>query len=312
MISRRTFLKGFLALSAAGAGLGGYAIAEPFRLRIARHRVSPSGWPKGLNVRLAVIADLHVIEPFLGLDRLAQIVARTNALAPDAILLPGDFVPSAGMKRWARRIGGHEVPYTEWASVLAGLEAPCGVHAALGNHDWWESDEVQITKTGPPPLLPALEAAGIRVHENSSVRCEKNGRAFWISGLGDQWAYYIVEDRRRGNYEGVDDLPALLSAVPEGEPLIMMAHEPDIFAEMGDLGRRVSLTVSGHTHGGQVQILGYRPVVPSRYGRRYAYGHIEEEGRHLVVSAGLGCSGMPVRFGVPPEIVLIELTGDAA
>jgi hypothetical protein len=71
---------------------------------------------------------------------------------------------------------------------------------------------------------------------------------------------------------------------------------------------RVALTVSGHTHGGQVRVLGYAPIVPSRFGARYLYGHIVEEGRNLVVSGGLGCSGVPVRFGSPPEIVVIEVS----
>jgi len=117
-------------------------------------------------------------------------------------------------------------------------------------------------------------------------------------------------DRKR--YGGVDDLPATIRQVTDEAPVILMAHEPDIFAKMGDLADRVSLTVSGHTHGGQIQVLGFAPVVPSQYGSRYVYGHIVEDQRNLVVSAGLGCSGVPVRFGAPPEIVLIELGGETA
>jgi predicted MPP superfamily phosphohydrolase len=86
-----------------------------------------------------------------------------------------------------------------------------------------------------------------------------------------------------------------------------MVHEPDIFPKVPS---RVSLTVAGHTHGGQVRFGGYAPIVPSKFGGRYVYGHIVEEGRNLVVSAGLGCSGLPVRFGAPPEIVLIELSAE--
>jgi predicted MPP superfamily phosphohydrolase len=83
-----------------------------------------------------------------------------------------------------------------------------------------------------------------------------------------------------------------------------MAHEPDIFATVP---RRVSLTVSGHTHGGQVRLAGFAPIVPSKYGRRFTYGHIVEDERHLIVSGGLGMSGLPIRFGVPPEIVIVDL-----
>ena len=70
---------------------------------------------------------------------------------------------------------------------------------------------------------------------------------------------------------------------------------------------RVSLTLCGHTHGGQVRLFGYSPMVPSRYGNRYAYGHIVENNRHLIVSGGLGCSILPVRIGVPPEIVMVDV-----
>ena len=87
-------------------------------------------------------------------------------------------------------------------------------------------------------------------------------------------------------------------------PVILMAHEPDIFAEVPN---RVALTVSGHTHGGQVRLAGFTPIVPSKFGSRYAYGHIVEDGRHLVVSGGLGLSGLPIRFGSPPEVVLVAL-----
>ncbi|MEQ8825854.1 MAG: metallophosphoesterase [Filomicrobium sp.] len=312
MISRRTFLKGVLALSATGAAFGGYALAEPFRLRVVRYHVTPPGWPAGLRVKLAVLADLHVIEPWMGLLRVEQIVARTNALKPDACLLLGDYVPSAGMRKWARRVGGSVVKPDDWAAGLAKLDAPMGVHAVLGNHDWWEDDQVQIRQSGPTESGVALERAGITLHENTALRFAKGNDAFWIGGLGDQWAFYMVGDKpRRGFYRGVDDLPKLLDSVTDEAPVVLMAHEPDVFAQMGPLADRVALTVSGHTHGGQVAFMGFRPIVPSRYGSRYGYGHIVEDGRHLVVSGGLGCSGIPVRFGVPPEIVLIELGGGA-
>jgi uncharacterized protein len=70
---------------------------------------------------------------------------------------------------------------------------------------------------------------------------------------------------------------------------------------------RVALTLAGHTHGGQVRVFGFSPMVPSDFGNRYAYGHVVEEGRHLIVSGGLGNSILPVRFGVPPEITLVRL-----
>lgn len=103
---------------------------------------------------------------------------------------------------------------------------------------------------------------------------------------------------------GIDDLPATLAMVDDDAPVILMAHEPDIFARVP---ARIALTLSGHTHGGQVRLFGWSPIVPSRYGNRYAYGHVQENGRDLIVSAGLGTSKLPIRLGAPPEIVLIEL-----
>ena len=99
--------------------------------------------------------------------------------------------------------------------------------------------------------------------------------------------------------------PVLLGAVLD----FLLAHEPDIFPNVPD---RVAVTLSGHTHGGQVRIRGYSPIVPSRFGNRYAYGAVEENGRHLVISGGIGNSMLPVRFGMPPEVTMVELGGDRA
>lgn len=306
MISRRQLLRGLLAATGASVGLGGYAVAEPWRLNVTRYALNPRGWPAGLKVRCAILADLHACDPWMPESRIRQIVARTNALAPDAVLLLGDYVAGHGLMRFSR-----EMPDEVWAGALAELKAPNGVHAVLGNHDWWQDLAVQARRTGPVPAAVALEAAGIRVYDNEAVRLEKDGRPFWIAGLGDQWAFFRKGERRHhrmSEFEGVDDLPGTLAKVTGDAPVILMAHEPDIFPRVPD---RVALTVCGHTHGGQLTFAGYAPIVPSRYGRRYLYGHKREHGRDLVVSGGLGCSGMPVRFGVPPEIVVIELGQEA-
>jgi predicted MPP superfamily phosphohydrolase len=183
----------------------------------------------------------------------------------------------------------------------------------LGNHDWWEEMEVQRRRAGPIKSRLALEKAGIPVYENDAIRLDKDGRPFWLAGLGDQWAFWPSSGPgRRGNetyFTGVDDLAATLAHIPAGDPTILMVHEPDIFPEVP---ASVSLTVAGHTHGGQVRVAGYAPFLPSKYGRRYMYGHIVEGGRDLIVSGGLGCSGLPVRFGSPPEIVVIDLSGNSA
>lgn len=307
LFTRRQVLRGVLALGSVSAAVGGYAVAEPWRLNVTRYSISPPGWTPGLSLRCAVIADLHACRPWMDEARIRQIVARTNALQPDVTFLLGDYVAGRGLLRYS-----DDMPNAAWAQALAKLSAPLGVHAVLGNHDWWQDVAVQLRRGGPVPAGTALKDAGIPVYENSAVRLVKDGLPFWVAGLGDQWAYWPRGATRPTYglhlYEGVDDLGATLARIADDAPVVLLAHEPDVFP---DVPARVSLTISGHTHGGQVTLAGFAPIVPSRYGRRYVYGHIEERGRNLVVSGGLGCSGLPVRFGRPPEIVLIELQSAA-
>lgn len=297
-ITRRRVLNGLAGLGAASVPLGGYAVAiEPMWLRITHYRISPPGWPEGFKLELAVVADIHAGEPQMSIGRVEEIVTQTNALGADAILLLGDY--EAGHKLQTRRI-----PAREWAAPLAGLAAPLGVHAVLGNHDWWDDLEAQGRQSGPVRGRIELERVGIPVYENDVVRLEKQGQGFWLAGLGDQIALWTSRRNGRSRYLGVDDLEGTIGKVTDDAPIVLMAHEPDIFPRVPD---RVAVTISGHTHGGQVRMFGWAPIVPSRYGDRFAYGHIVETGRHLVVSGGLGCSIAPVRLGCMPEILRLTL-----
>jgi predicted MPP superfamily phosphohydrolase len=197
------------------------------------------------------------------------------------------------------------IPAGEWASVLAGLKAPLGVHAILGNHDWWEDKAVQRDGQRTTIARRALEAAGIPVYENDVQRLSKAGRPFWVAGLGDQLAYIPARRFRPVRHIGVDDLAATLKKVTDDAPLILLAHEPDVAVRVPS---RVALQLSGHTHGGQIRLFGWSPVSPS--GPRLAYGHIRMN-CDVIVSGGLGCSIMPFRLGVPPEIGLVTLGGSA-
>ena len=299
MISRRRFLQTLGLSFASAASLGTYAFGiEPMRLTVSRAAFTPLRWTPGLKLRVALVTDIHVCNPWMSLNRVAGIVERTNALAPDLILLLGDY--SVGMARFKTS----DVHSRDWAPVLGRLRAPLGTYAVLGNHDWWEDKAAQRRGHGPTFGQLALEKAGVPVLENDARRLEKDGHAFWVAGLGDQLALLPRRRYGRDRWQGVDDLPGTMRKVSDDAPVLLMAHEPDIFPRVPD---RVSLTVSGHTHGGQVRILGRSPVVPSRFGDRYAKGHVIEDGRHLYVSSGLGCSIAPIRFGVPPEIALLEL-----
>jgi predicted MPP superfamily phosphohydrolase len=292
-LTRRGFIKGLLAVTLAGlfASLYGFFIEPALRLRVRKWRVKRSDWAAA-PVRIAVLADLHVGEPHVGLRRIQQIVRRTNALSPDLVLLLGDY--AAGHK-----MVSHAVPIADLAPVLAGLQAKHGVYAVLGNHDWWDDQSAQRRGGGPNIYAQALEQNGIPVLSNAAIKLETLG--IWLAGLEDQLAL----KRGGGQFQGLDDLPTTLAHVTDEAPIVMMAHEPDIFPTVPD---RVALTLSGHTHGGQVRLFGWSPVVPSRFGNRYAYGHVREAGRDLVISGGIGCSILPVRFGVVPEITVIDVS----
>jgi predicted MPP superfamily phosphohydrolase len=303
MISRRRVLQWLLSLGAISLAASAYAvIVEPLlRQRVTRYDLRLRNWPNDLRLTIAALADVHACRPWMDIERMHAIVDRTNALKPDLVVLLGDYV--TGMRRFVI----DALPADEWSKALAKLRAPLGVHAVLGNHDWWGDQGAQARGHGPTTARLALERAGIPVYENDAVRLEKARRSFWLAGLGDQLAF-VPSRKRAGGRIGVDDLAATLNKVPDGEPVILLAHEPDIMPQVPE---RVSLVLSGHTHGGQVRLFGWSPVVPSRFGNRYAYGHVREQ-CDLIVSGGLGCSIMPVRFGMPPEIVLVSITGARA
>ncbi len=289
MVSRRGFFQTLAGMILSGAATGAYAVGiEPRgNPRVTQYRLVPPNWPSGLKLKLVILADIHACAPWMSPKRIGEICAQANGLGGDMVLLLGDFLSGMRLRT------GHVEP-KDWAHALSRLSAPLGVHAVLGNHDWLDDPGAMAAGKGPTLAHGALESIGVPVYDNRAVRFEKDGRAFWLAGLADQI----------GPWEGLDDLPGTLAQVDDDAPVVLMAHEPDIFPKVPD---RVALTLSGHTHGGQIRLLGYSPVVPSRYKNRYAYGHIVENDRNLIVSGGLGTSILPIRFGSPPEIVVVEL-----
>lgn len=296
MISRRGFFKGLLGVTLAGLFTGVYStVIEPgLRLRIQNWQVKPKGWTAG-KLRLVLVADLHAAAPQMAEARIAKIVELANAQGGDLILLMGDY-------RASHRFQTRNIPIETIAPILAGLVAPMGVFAIHGNHDWWDDPVAQARGSGPIATTQALDAVGIKVLANRAVRVGENENAIWLAGLDSQVAF---KGKKWNQGSGMDDLPGTLAQVTDDAPVILMAHEPDIFPSVPE---RVALTLSGHTHGGQIRFGNWAPVVPSRYGARYSYGHVHENGRDLVVSGGLGCSGVPIRFGVPPEITVVDLS----
>jgi hypothetical protein len=294
-LTRRGLFKWLAELALSGAALGTYAFAiEPgFLLRTKYYALTPPRWTPGLKLRLALIADPHLCEPYMSLARYARVIELANGLEADLILFLGDY--SAG-----HRYVTEKIPAAESAKIAARAQAPLGRFAIMGNHDWWDDRGAQKRGQGPLVGQRALEDAGVPVLENAVARLVKNGLPFWLTGT----ASIVAIRKGRGSYESRAELDGTLARVSDDAPIIHLAHEPDLFTKVPD---RVSLTLSGHTHGGQVRLFGWSPITPSAHGNRFAYGHVVEEGRHLIVSGGLGCSIIPVRFGVPPEITVVDL-----
>jgi uncharacterized protein len=296
MITRRALLGILGKLSLGGLGAFTYAtIVEPgFRLNTVTYKFTPPRWTPGLKLRVVMLADPHLVEPHMPLSRWQNIIKTANALEPDLHMLLGDYVAGHFFRTAT-------VPVKLAAQAAKDLKSKLGTYAVCGNHDWWDDYGAQKRGGGPTIAQLALEDAGIPCLENRAIQLKQDGLPFWLSGTSS-----IVAIKTKGyrNMESRADLTAALAQVTDDAPIIHMAHEPDLFTKIPE---RVSLTLSGHTHGGQIRLFGKAIVTPSQYGNRFAYGHIVENGRHLVVSGGLGCSIMPVRFGMPPEIVVLEL-----
>ncbi len=275
---RRTLRRAFAVLAAVAVALAAWAfLIEPGRLVVRRVDLALPRWPAAhAGLRVALLSDLHVGSPHWDLSHLRELVATTNAERPDLVLLAGDYVIDGV------RFGSPVAP-EPIGEALGELRAPLGVVAVLGNHDWW-NDGDRITR--------AFRDHGLIVLDNEAYRVEHAGAPLWIVGLADK----LTRPQR---------VRETIALVPAGEATIAVTHEPDVFPFVDD---RPSLTVAGHTHGGQVCLpLVGCPVVPSAYGQRFVAGHVIEEGRHLFVTTGVGTSIWPVRFGVPPEVDILTL-----
>ena len=273
--SARILQRLFLAATLAGAALIGWsywtAVSEPV---VRTVRVAVADWPAGTPpMRLLLMSDVHVGGPDMPPARVARIVAQINRLSPDIVLIAGDLVTD---KRLATRYYSHD----EAVAPLAELRPRLVTIAVLGNHDHWRDSAA---------ARRALARAGIRVLDNQAMQAGPLA----VGGLDD-------------DFTGRADLPATLAAVRRLKgPRLILSHSPDPFA---DLGPDVFLMLAGHTHCGQVAPPLIGPLsTMSRYGRRYACGVVREGGRTLVVTAGLGTSGIPLRLGAVPDLWLVEV-----
>ena len=261
-------------LAAAAALLAWSAWFAPRRVVVRRRTLRLPHWPSELaGLRVAVLADLHAGAPHVDEAKVARLVRGINRVRPDLVALLGDYVdPTVAF--------GTRVAPEAVAAALGRLRAPLGVVAVLGNHDWIHVGE---------RMGRCLRDAGLTVLENDAVAVAPG---LWVAGVG-------AESERRA------DPYAALAAVPGDDAVLLLSHNPDTFVRVPD---RVALTLAGHTHAGQVALPYVRAsYIPSRFGERFARGHLVEGGRHLFVSAGVGTSRLPIRFLAPPEIVVLRL-----
>ena len=244
------------------------AIADPV---VRRTVVALPGL--GRPLRAVLISDIHVGGPDMPPSRLSRIVGQVNALSPDLVLIAGDLISD---KRAATR----HYPYREALAPLAALRARIGVYAVLGNHDHWrDADEARRE----------LRGNGATVLDNDAVQAGPLA----LGGLDD-------------DFTGRADVPRTLARLRSlSGPRILLSHSPDPFP---DVPADVRLMVAGHTHCGQVRLPFYGAVASvTDYGERLECGRVDEAGRTLIVSAGLGTSGVPLRLLAVPDLWVIEL-----
>jgi predicted MPP superfamily phosphohydrolase len=279
MMNRRQFLKAFSHVTAGfavgGAGLYQYGKhIEAGWLVVEQVRIPIKQLKPALEgFKIVQISDIH-IDSFTEIDIVETAVATINSLNPDLIVLTGDYVT-----RSAEAI-------FELAPAAASLNAKYGIFAILGNHELW---------TDPAFVKERLEAAGFPVLVNQGLSLAIGKERLYLAGVDDCWS-------------GQPDLAAALANCPAGVPATLLSHEPDV-ADTFALDGRVSLQLSGHSHGGQVRLPGYGAIILPPYGAKYDQGLYNVNGMWLYTNRGLGLGPVSYRINCPPEVTEITLVG---
>jgi predicted MPP superfamily phosphohydrolase len=262
------------ATLAAALGATSLVTAAAFthRTRIVRRDVAIAALPPAFDgYRIVQLTDLHC-GPFASERRVARWVAAANRLEADLVAVTGDLIAS----------GSTFVPVV--ARALGALRGRDGVYACMGNHDYFTEGESMAT---------ALSDNGLAVLRNQGVAIERGGDRLFVAGVDDTWT-------------GRDDLDQTLSARPAGVPTVLLAHDPALFP--GAAARGVELTLSGHTHGGQLGVPFFaRRWNLARVMTRFASGFYRDGASTLYVNHGLGTTGVPIRWLVAPEIAVLTL-----
>lgn len=246
-----------------------YAIDEANSLSLERITVSLKRLPKKLDgFKIIHLSDIHH-SPFTSFDHIARTVKIANRLNPDMFVLTGDYV-------------SHETEYIRPVAELMGaLRAEFGTHACLGNHDHW---------TDPAAVTTAFRENGINMMINEGMRFEARGGSFWLAGVDDHMV-------------GKTDIAAALKGSYPDEMKLLLAHNPIIFRKSVRNG--VDLTLSGHTHGGQVRVRDRQRGLIRR--RKLSNGLHSRYDSQIYITRGIGTVVLPVRYQCPPEITMLEL-----
>lgn len=278
--SRRQRLAWALFLAALAVAVYGFVI-EPGRLVKRDYALALRGWPAACDgLRIDVVSDTHTGSPNNGIDKLDRWVRELGESDAPVVLMAGDYVILSVL-------AGTYVPPEVIARHLKPLTARKPVYAVLGNHDWWK-DGNRVAR--------AFSAAGVRMIDNRAVPVDVAGCRFWLAGLGDL-------------LEGKPDVRGTFARIPADAPVVALTHEPALWPK---LPASATLTVAGHTHGGQINPFGL--FTPPRFrANSHALRDAYNEGGHtLFVTPGIGTSILPMRLGVPPEISRLTLRADAA
>ena len=248
---------------------------DVYDIEVTRHEVLIDDLPAAFDgYRIAFLTDTHVAS-FMRRGLYREVVAQAMRFEPDLILLGGDFVT------WERHI-----PLMAEV-LLSGLDAPDGVYAVLGNHDYWANAD---------GVVAAMTARGVRFVINRSVALRRGADTIFLAGIDEL-------------YRGNPDLDAAFALVDPRMPCLGLSHHPDVIDLLVEKhrDRRVDLLVCGHTHGGQIRVPFFGSiVVPSKHEARYASGFHREERVLMYVSRGIGAIP-PLRILCKPEVATFTL-----
>ena len=255
-------------------------LIEPNRLVIREETLNIPNWSANLNgFKIVAISDIHGGSNNVTESRLRELVATANAQTPDLIVLLGDYISEQRRNKKELRM-----PVETIADNLKGFQAKYGVYGVIGNHDHWHN-ESKITRE--------LERVGIKILDNELEQIKVGDETVNLWGIEDYWKKHRVPTDVLGNVENKQNI-------------IVITHNPDSLLKTPDV---ISLMLAGHSHGGQVNLPIFG-VVHFVADPRFVQGEAIVDGKHVFVTSGVGCSGPPIRFRVPPEIAVITLNAE--